>query len=301
MAKLYICMTCDWEGRSEIFKYYENMEKFQVTIPDIPITHFITPRSYGETLRDVIEKGKVIKAIDEIGLHIHCWNDLLVQIDEAIALEAKGLQQRIFTSTKADGKDTPLVAFTDLPKIVKWFFQKLYMLSGVSPVSFRAGAWFASDSVYEALVGCGIKYDSSPLPFELIKYPDPLINGFLQNLWGLRMNDSGNALTWQQILNAIEISTQPYALAGRGHGLQVFPMTWGMDVTTKVDWLEGWAKAEGEKVKKDQNRFVNLGFHDTLVQNGWPDRAIKMITATLDTEKVPYQFVTLSDAAKALG
>lgn len=269
----------------------------------IPITHFVTPRSYGKSIADILNTADAILPGDEVGLHIHAWNDLLTEMkDEALAEEGAKLTDKY--DTGSDGKDTPLAAFQpkSIAKIVEYCHSKLEAMSGVKAKSFRGGAWFASDAIYEALAAVGVTVDSSPIPYNLINYPTDAVANFLKGLWGDDKANYGNALTAAKAAGPITIETQPYDLAVKTGSMRVMPLTWGMEVNNQTkETILGWSDAEKQRVLTGADRFVNFGFHDTLTMKGnaalftWVPDVMAALWPALQTGK--HRFVTVSDAA----
>jgi hypothetical protein len=308
---LYISLTCDWEGRPDIDKYYQDMRRLRqeigrcIPVP-VPITHFITPRSYDNKLRQMIAGKEAVLPIDEIGLHIHCWSDLLKECNPELLGELAEIQKVHQETAKGEGKDTPLVCFSrpSILAIVDYCHQKLARISGVKAVSFRGGAWYCSDVVYDALSRVGVTIDSSPIPLSLIKYVYKPGEDLMKGLWGASKQNFGNAYTAARVPGAITCETQPYNIVADGGGIKVFPMTWGMDVNTPPENFEVWLAAETRKVLDGADRFVNFGFHDTLIQRNFVLPALtvlfKGMSATWETHrKFKFRFVTMQDAAAA--
>ncbi len=84
--KFYI--TVDWEGvdfNSGILSERDlrRLERFRERFPDIPMIHFLNAAYYtnGELSEEEVTRrlNRVIKPIDEIGLHLHPWENLTDQ------------------------------------------------------------------------------------------------------------------------------------------------------------------------------------------------------------------------------
>jgi hypothetical protein len=319
---LYIMATCDWEGRrtnergvqDNVAKWNEQMVELRKRLDTlkedlglntaIPITHFMTPRTDRGFDFNKLKTDKVILDEDEIGLHIHCWTDLLSEVISSITPdEISEKEDLVLTEYQPHkGHMSPLITFDGINTIVKGYKEKLEEMTGITPMSFRAGAWMTSDEVYEALTNNGIRIDSSPLPYDLCK--QFWEENYLKELWGPQKTQY-NTLTWNKLEGKITTETQPYRLETRQGKLLVFPMTWGMDVNTKVSDIVNWAHEDIRKVKEDKkNRFANLGFHDTLTghkdHHYWLNKVldnIKKDLIELEEDGFRYEFVTMKTAA----
>lgn len=322
-SALYIMATCDWEGRKtgersgdKVSDWHKQMKTLRKKLKKlkkplglktvIPITHFMTPRTDSGFKFEKLKKNNLILDEDEIGLHIHCWDDLLksISISKKEREDAKKLYCE-YPRKDHKGHLSPLVAFdkNSIKIIVETFKDKLIKMTGETPVSFRAGAWMTSDDVYEALGKNGISIDSSPLPYDIITkklYTLDWTKDYLTDLWGPNIT-TYNTFTYAKVNGEIKNDTQPYKITTKANNeIIVFPMTWGMDVNASESDVKLWAQKEINEVKKNNKiRFVNLGFHDTTIDTikDWLYKVLSGISQDLQTSKIQYEFVTMKRAA----
>jgi uncharacterized membrane protein len=164
---LYVSWTIDWEGwdvsDAELNDIAGISDKYKM-----PITHFFNPRIYiksqytmwgvstqrADYLTNWV-KGRRANNGDEIGLHLHLYEDFLKEI----GITPKEDQKII----GIDRNETLLSAYSleDLNKIFSWSIDMFAAKGLGQPVSFRSGAWISSVDVLQAAYNAGIKVDSS--------------------------------------------------------------------------------------------------------------------------------------------
>jgi hypothetical protein len=160
---LYVTMTLDWEGSDAKKEALDSVVALQ-NKHSFPITHFFNPRIYvakdmseqrvEELTQWIIERQT---AGDEIGMHLHMYYDLV----EAAKVEVR--KEPKWTNYLDNGHDVPASAYTydEMKQILAWARDE-YLTHGLgSPVSFRAGGWFANIEVLKALNDSGFLIDSS--------------------------------------------------------------------------------------------------------------------------------------------
>lgn len=160
---LYVAWTMDWEGIDASDEELNNLSEFSKK-HGIPITHFFNPRIYvtsevSEERADALTQWIYIRQTngDEIGIHLHMHHDMV---------EAAGVTPRKtpkWTDHLNNGHDVPCTAYTkkEFSKILSWAKEKVIAQGLETPVSFRAGGWFADLKVLEALEENGFIIDSS--------------------------------------------------------------------------------------------------------------------------------------------
>lgn len=180
---LYVTWTMDWEGYDVKQEYLDEIDK----IADghgTPITHFFNPRIYvaseiSPQRADYLTSWVIARRErrgDEIGLHLHMFEDMV---------RAAGVTPRQspdWGSTLKEGYDTLTSAYTyeETMKLINWS-QKIFAERGLgTPISFRAGGWFADGETLRALQDTGFALDSSG------RTPDQAITTNIDGLWNLK-------------------------------------------------------------------------------------------------------------------
>lgn len=203
MGTIYICITVDWEGE-KLSDLPELKQVRKKAGRSIPFTHFICPNYFTHTsARNATNADKIKPAIyqtDEIGLHIHCYRNLVEAADVEFRtahnyynpptrLERK-LQQLIpFFQKKVSGRGVPLSVYhaAEVLKITEtslFLLQKHLSISNVK--GFRAGGWLANDVVLDTVSDLGFQYDSSAVP------PAILSQGYSAQSVGNKQDDYGD-------------------------------------------------------------------------------------------------------------
>ncbi|MBN2016507.1 hypothetical protein JW766_06790 [Candidatus Dojkabacteria bacterium] len=160
---LYITWTMDWEGTDVPDDELARLEEFSIQ-HNVPITHMFNPRIYvtsevsEERTRD-LTKWVTQRQMsgDEIGMHLHMHYDLV---------QSAGITPRQtpkWTNYLNNGHDVPMTAYTveELTQIISWSKDEFLNQGLPSPVSFRAGGWFADLKVLQALENNGFLIDTS--------------------------------------------------------------------------------------------------------------------------------------------
>ena len=161
---LYVAWTLDWEGYDVKPEYLDAIDKI-ADQHGTPITHFFNPRIYtssaisearAEYLTSwVIERNRTRG--DEIALHLHMFPDMV---------KAAGVEPRYspnWGSTLKDGYDILTSAYTyeETVQLLNWS-RDIFAQEGLgTPISFRAGGWFADEETLRAVQDTGFKLDSS--------------------------------------------------------------------------------------------------------------------------------------------
>lgn len=163
---LYVTWTMDWEG----WDVAQNDLNDIANIADsngMPVTHFFNPRIYvrnqytresiSEERADYITdwvKDRQKNRFEEIGMHIHMWNDMVVEA---------GVTPRNTIIQGTYGNDVASYAYTqaELEQVFRWGRQKFAEYGLGAPVSYRTGAWMSGVNVLLAAQNAGFLIDSS--------------------------------------------------------------------------------------------------------------------------------------------
>jgi hypothetical protein len=190
--KIYIILSVDWEGETLKDVNLQALKDFNQAYPQYPVIHFINPAYY--TKKDSLAESaitqkmsSVIKDNDEIGLHIHPWENLV---------RASGVTPRIGPSFWGEtsvgrggekGDDIPLNHYSsdEIDRIIAHSIKILHQQGFKQIHSFRGGGWMSGPRVFQALVQNKISIDSSAVPPDLINnlYPNTHLAQFVKEDW----------------------------------------------------------------------------------------------------------------------
>jgi len=181
MSKLTLLASIDWEGGDILPKNIQAIEAFNKKYPNVPFTRFICPSYYTRGF-DAVSVTKdikrAIKPIDEVALHIHCWESLLTHSGVVYQskptwnhADGRGDPAKKHDGTLEYGHDVPLGLYSaqEIEKVVKSSVELLYdnkLLDKKTPcVGFRCGGWVACTKVLQALHSQkSFTYDASGAP-----------------------------------------------------------------------------------------------------------------------------------------
>lgn len=248
-----IVVTVDWEGDSLDNYNLRAMENFRRNHPDVPLVHFLnaayftkTDSNFNTTTREI---KRVIRPMDEIGLHIHGWKTLF----ESAGVNFK--KTPTFWGGTAEysdydyGQDVPISAYStsELRRVIAFSCNVLEDAGFSRPISFRAGGWYAASNVMSALQNEGFEYEHSAVSYR-----------FLDELQGTPLLDSAKRL-WSTITPL----SQPYTFrAGYGRMTQIPDNGALADYVTSDEMLTVFKDNLREfKKNPSQNRVVSIGFH----------------------------------------
>jgi len=295
VGKIIFSLTIDWEG--EHFRNLSDLFAVRKRIGEhIPVTHFICPAYFTQNIKNAKEKiSKAIFDIDEIALHIHCYESLVNKAGVKFRTEPdffKGyspIVKKLFShlpkklQLKNSGRGVPLSAYTydEIVKILKTSRKLLFQNFDIKELTgFRAGGWIASDEVLRALAETGFKYDSSATPPSVLSqgfsekndgnfrddYGDSY-DGFSQyiiRMWGHQLEEErflANSLSRKYCSdNFITPFTQPYSL----QNIIEMPNNASMSDYASIEKTMLPVLEEGFTIikKHDKNNFyINVGFH----------------------------------------
>jgi hypothetical protein len=78
-----VAVTVDWEGGYFSEEGLDAMDAFRKSVPDAPLTHFITPAYFTKPNAVPARVADEIKAVlrpnDEVALHVHAWRSLVTR------------------------------------------------------------------------------------------------------------------------------------------------------------------------------------------------------------------------------
>jgi len=161
---VYVAWTMDWEGSDAKDKELERINQFCQKHHNLPITHFFNPRIYvapeitkkrQQYLTDWILGRK--NSGDEIGIHLHMHYEIVEAAGVEVRTEPK------WTNYLNNGHDVPCSNYTqeEFKQILVWAKSELQKQGLGTPISFRAGGWFANIKVLKSLEETGFIIDSS--------------------------------------------------------------------------------------------------------------------------------------------
>jgi hypothetical protein len=198
MGVLYATVTIDWEGIKLEDDCLNYLEFFKKQFSEIPLTHFLCPAYFtrGKNLAAQIKKMQTLTKDDEIGLHIHSWKSLITKSSVEPQLQPnchpKPPKVTYGDGKKDEGFAVPLGIYTipQIRQILRTSKQILIEtdITATECVSFRCGAWFASDAVFSALAEEGFKNDASAVPPNWLSTVTesalPIFASWIRHLWG---------------------------------------------------------------------------------------------------------------------
>jgi hypothetical protein len=281
MAKLYVSITVDWEG--EHLRDLEDLRTTRDAIQEslgaaVPLTHFICP-TYWLSPDQPVDPARAIRSVvvkgDEFGLHVHCWRELVVHAGVEFQSEPDW-------NNDGTGHGVPLGAYGAKAAVVLECARKLIQTKlGATVHGFRCGGAMTSDTVFEALMALGFRYDCSAFPPQIVSrgfkrgargnLRDTLgcrneIAGFLIDLWGhepMTAIERANSLSLRGTGGqGITPRTQPYWVRSGDRSILEMPGNGGIsdyasaDYMTKTfDDLLAMARASAGPL------FFNIGCH----------------------------------------
>ncbi len=182
-ADLYrLVISVDWEGEEIAERDIRTMEEFRARHPEVKLVHFFNAAYYTAPGADATEINakvrRVILAQDEVGLHIHGWQDLFER-----AFAAKGLKNSRYIDTdgwsgqdpipgQRVGHDIPIEQYSvaELEAVIAYSIDIFRQNGFTEPIrSFRAGGWQAGPNVLKAIERQGFTLDSSATVPELLR------------------------------------------------------------------------------------------------------------------------------------
>jgi len=280
MAKLYVSIAVDWEGEHfrDLGDLHAAREAIQTSLgTTVPFTHFICPtywlhpqrpRCPTQAIRSALRKG------DEVGLHVHCWEALV---------HAAGVKFLSSPDWNNDGSGhgVPLGAYGREAQVILACARDLVQRQlGATVHGFRCGGAMTSDSVYEALLALGFRYDCSAFPPEVVSRGfGPTSRGnlrdtfgarneiaaYLVDLWGhapVRRPECANRLSLGANGGGVTPLTQPYWVCAEGSRLLEMPGNGAISDYASAAYM---SKTFGALLSRAQTSttplFFNIGCH----------------------------------------
>ncbi len=280
-SKLYVSITVDWEG-----EHLRDLGDLRATRAAIqaslgaraPFTHYICPSYWlgplaktdpTPAIRATLEKG------DELALHVHCWRELV---------EFAGLPFLSEPDWNGDGSGhgVPLGAYEgDARAIIAGARALILRKLGATVWGFRCGGAMTSDSVYEALIELGFRYDCSAAPPVIVSRGfRPGQRGTLRDttgcrneiasyqvdLWGERLMSAperANSLSLRATGGrAITPMTQPYLVRSGERSILEMPINGGLSDYASAGYMTKTFDALLERARAGEGPlFFNIGCH----------------------------------------
>ena len=284
MGALYATVTVDWEGMQIDNKDLNSLVFFKSQYPEIPLTHFICPAYFtrGEQLSQEIQKIHTVTRDDEIGLHIHCWESLISKSDVTPIFQPTCHPHAptvTYEDQKSDaGFTVPLGAYSasHIKKIVrasKRILAETDLTTTERCVSFRCGAWLASDAVLSAIRNEGLINDASAAPASWLATTTervlPIFAVWMRSLWGNREIREPAYLANTLIHHSYPEGIQSYLTPNEksvsmpqilADGLLEVPDTGAlMDYTPPAALYHYIQRAWN--ASQHQNTYISIGFH----------------------------------------
>ncbi len=286
-VELIVTVSVDWEGRSLDAANVAAMVDLRERFPKVPYTHFLNAAYYTHADVDAEVIGREIRktllASDEIGLHIHCWESLMV---------ASGVtfrDQPTFWGRPASrrggrepGHEVELDAYDleEIRKVTRFSKEKLKEQGFELSKSFRCPGWCASAKILHAVRAEGFLIDSSATD---AAWHD-------QELDGLPIHARIRAL-WPEISPL----SQPYPIETTSGEILEMPDTGALaDYVTgeeMIAHLETVLAAE----KLNGLRFAHIGFHHETAARYGP-RVRECLEHFADDGRIAFK--TLEEAAR---
>jgi len=327
MGKLYITVSVDWEG--EDFSGVKALQQVRHELEKslkrrVPFTHFICPSYFTDGHARAVQQIRSCydDDIDEVGLHVHCWQSLV----EAAGLRfVETADFHANTERAGTGHGVPVGAYGDQAyDLLKYSAELLaYELELDSIDSFRCGGWLASDPVLRALMKLGIAYDSSagpPAQFSKGYNKNSKGNGkdgfgesngvlvdHMTKIWGYRdCKEPHLANSLSRAANgpdAIHWKSQPYEITEDGKSLIEFPIALMSDYVKAATLWPEFESLLSQSYKSSEPLFFHIGCHQegdmkykrTLVE--FLAKLAHRIARDKQAAKT-IEFVTLRDAGK---
>lgn len=250
--KVYIQLSVDWEGDTLRESNLQAMKKFNETFPDFPVIHFLNAAYYTKKNfpphKEITQQIRsVLKENDELGLHIHAWENLIK------ASDVKFKNGPSFWNTPSSlgrngelGDDVPINLYSEneIFKIIQTSLKILKKHGFINIKSFRGGGWMSGPKVHRALKRSGIFIDSSAVPPGLVErlYPNTLLSKINQRQWP-----------------QVSIYSKPY----QNKAITQFPNNAGLaDYLTEEDFFKIYLQnLKKTQENNDSEVYLHFGWH----------------------------------------
>ncbi len=290
-AAINIVVTVDWEGDFLEDYNLRTMENFRRTHSDVPMVHFLNAAyftkpdaNFSATARQI---KRVIRPMDEIGLHIHGWKTLFESAGVTFKKSPTFWGGTAEYSDYDYGQDVPISTYStsELRRVIAFSCNTLEDAGFARPVSFRAGGWYAASNVMSALQNEGFEVEHSAVPAI-----------FLDEVKGTPLYDNARRL-WSGTTSL----SQPYTFrAGYGRMTQIPNNGALADYMTGDEMLRVFKENVTEfKKNPSKSRVLSIGFHQESAGEflSRVSNAIYSIKREAKSKGVKINFVT---GAKAL-
>lgn len=280
-SKLYVSITVDWEG--EHFRDLGDLLTTRAAIQAslgaaVPFTHYICP-TYWLVSHARVDPSRAIHTVvtkgDELALHVHCWRELV---------ELAGVRFLSDPDWNGDGTGhgVPLGAYGDDARAIIACARSLVQNKLSATVwGFRCGGAMTSDSVYEALMALGFRYDCSAAPPVIVSrgfrpghrgnLRDTMgchneIANYQVDLWGDRLMtapERANSLSLRGTAGReIRPMTQPYVVRSGDRSILEMPINGGLSDYASAGYMTETFDALLERACEGAGPvFLNIGCH----------------------------------------
>ena len=185
--KVYVNISCDWEGNHIRTNNIHSMIKFTTKVKT-PQTHFICPNYILKPNK--INNLKIIKNLtenlpnQETALHIHAFRELVNESNVKKFIS----KQSLWCGEDNTGQTIPLSEYkkTDKKKIINTSYELLKKITGKDTNIFRGGGWIVDQEIREMLLKLNMNIECSPPPtsFFYEKQQYKCLYTKLYELWG---------------------------------------------------------------------------------------------------------------------
>lgn len=173
--EIELTISVDWEGFSLDAENLIAFQQFRNEFPGIKIVHFLSAAYFTKPGVNALATAERIRSVmragDEVGLHLHAFESLTntagVAFRDSVTFWGRPYSEPINGDR---GHDVPLSVFNkdELLRLIRTS-KEILNRNGFGDVqSFRAGGWVATPDVLEVLALEGIVNDSSAVPTEFI-------------------------------------------------------------------------------------------------------------------------------------
>ncbi len=248
-----VALTIDWEGVEITPEAVDALEDLRRRAGAVPITHFVSAAYYtsgahpAEVTRSV---QRLVRAGDELAVHVHGWRSLVEASDVAPRLSPSfltGTEVLIEFDSGDRGFDTDLDAYDVVALRALLRRSRTLLAQSGRPVSrsFRAGGYLGTPKVLRALRAEGFTVDSSATHPDQFDAAYGLLSARVRELWP-----------------TIDATTQPFMIADPVAPIVELPLAAIAD-NAEADVLVAAIARAGDRLAAAPTRdvFVVLGFH----------------------------------------
>jgi hypothetical protein len=254
--RVHLQLSVDWEGDTLRPRNLKAMQRFNRIFPNYPVIHFLNAAYYTKSnflpAAEITRRVRsVLKTHDELGLHIHSWENL-VRAAGVIFRPGPSFwaQSESLGRGGEKGDDVPLNEYTaeEIFKIVRFSLELLESHGFTDIQSFRGGGWMSGPKVFEALIKAGILIDSSAVPPELV-----------ENLYPKSRLAELNRAQWSHI----DVLSRPHVQAGTKSQLIQFPNNAGLaDYVTAQEFFDTYLKLVTQARRQGRSEvYLHFGWH----------------------------------------